>query len=73
MLRFLKTDTWVQSFLNPDGSISPAPVNPVNYCPHTDAFMADPNKDAIISQQWQEMQQRNQAAMEAAAAAAAGQ
>ena len=61
------------TIVNPDGSISPAPVNPVNYCPHTDAFMADPNKDAIISQQWQEMQQRNQAAMEAAAAAAAGQ
>lgn len=41
-----------------------------NYCPHTDAFMADPNKDAMIAQHWAEIQQRNSAAQQAAEAAA---
>ena len=62
-----------ESTILPDGSVAPAPTNTVTYCPHTDAFMADPNKDAIISAQWAEMQQRNQAAAAAAAEAAATQ
>lgn len=61
---------------DPNAPVDPnAPADPntanVTYCPHTDAFMADPNKDAIISQQWHEIQQRNQAAQAAAEAAAA--
>ena len=40
-----------------------------NYCPHNEAFMADPNAEAIISQQWAEMQQANQAAVAAQEAA----
>ena len=40
-------------------------------CPHTEAFFADPNHEAIIWQQRAEMEQRA-AAMAAAAAAAAG-
>ena len=55
--------------VNPDGTVTPA-VTP-SYCPHTDAFMADPNKDAMISQHWAEMQARNLAAQQAAEAAAA--
>jgi len=56
--------------LNPDGSIATqAPAS----CPHTDAFMADPNKDAIIAQQWAEIQARNLAAQQAAEAAAGAQ
>ncbi len=52
--------------INPDGTIAePAPMV-TNYCPHTDAFMADPNKDAVIAQQWAEIQARNAAAQAAA-------
>ncbi|MGN0307472.1 MAG: transglycosylase domain-containing protein [Lachnospiraceae bacterium] len=40
-----------------------------NYCPHNEAFMADPNAGTIISQQWAEMQQANQAAVAAQEAA----
>ena len=57
------------SITNPDESVTPA-VTP-SYCPHTDAFMTDPNKDAMISQHWAEMQARNLAAQQAAEAAAA--
>jgi len=59
-----------EPLLNPDGSIATqAPAS----CPHTDAFMADPNKDAIIAQQWAEIQARNLAAQQAAEAAAGAQ
>ena len=65
--------TTVGGTVNPDGTIT-EPVITQNYCPHTDAFMADPNKDAMISQHWAEMQARALAAQQAAeAAAAAGQ
>ena len=65
--------TTVGGTVNPDGTIS-EPVTIPNYCPHTDAFMADPNKDAMIAQHWAEMQARALAAQQAAeAAAAAGQ
>ena len=65
--------TTVGGTVNPDGTIT-APIAAPNYCPHTDAFMADPNKDAMISQHWAEMQARALAAQQAAeAAAAAGQ
>lgn len=57
------------SITNPDGSVTPAATS--SYCPHTDAFMADPNKDAMISQHWAEIQARNLAAQQAAEAAAA--
>ena len=65
--------TTVGGTVNPDGTIT-EPVVIQNYCPHTDAFMADPNKDAMISQHWAEMQARALAAQQASeAAAAAGQ
>ena len=64
------TATSAEGTVGPDGNPVPA-TNNVTYCPHTDAFMADPNKDAIIAQHWAEIQQRNQAALDAAAAAAA--
>lgn len=65
--------TTVGGTVNPDGTIT-APIVTPNYCPHTDAFMADPNKDAMISQHWAEMQARALAAQQAAeAAATAGQ
>ena len=57
------------TILNPDGTVT-YPTTAPTYCPHTDAFMADPNKDAIISQQWAEIQARNLAAQQAAEAAA---
>ena len=56
------------TIVNPDGTVTT--VAP-NYCPHNDAFMADPNKDAMISQHWAEIQARNAAAQQAAEAAAA--
>lgn len=36
----------------------------VTYCPHNEAFMADPNSSAIIAAQWAEIQARNPAAAE---------
>ena len=60
-----------EPLLNPDGSIAePAPQAPAS-CPHTDAFMSDPNKDSMIAQHWAEIQARNAAAQAAAEAAAA--
>ena len=59
------------SVTNPDGTVTNPGAAPT-YCPHTDAFMADPNRDTIITQQWAEMQARNLAAQQAAEAAAAG-
>lgn len=35
----------------------------LTYCPHNEAFMADPNAEAIIASQWNEIQARNQAAL----------
>lgn len=61
--------TTVGGTVTPDGTVAPAA--PQGYCPHTDAFMADPNKDAMISQHWAEIQARNLAAQQAAEAAAA--
>ena len=34
----------------------------ITYCPHNEAFMSDPNAQAILSSQWAEIQARNQAA-----------
>lgn len=48
--------TTVGGTVNPDGTVTDSAAN---YCPHTDALMADPNKDAIISQHWAEIQARN--------------
>lgn len=62
--------TTVGGTVTPDGTVTNPAANS-NYCPHTDALMADPNKDAIISQHWAEIQQRNLAAQQAAEAAAA--
>lgn len=64
--------TTVAGSVNPDGTVNEVTVS-YNYCPHTDAFMADPNKDAIIAQQRAEIDARNLAAQQAAEAAAAGQ
>ncbi len=36
----------------------------VTYCPHNEAFMADPNSSAIIAAQWAEIQARNPAPAE---------
>ena len=60
--------TTIAGSVNPDGTINEVTVS-YNYCPHTDAFMADPNKDAIIAQQRAEIDARNLAAQQAAAAA----
>ena len=64
--------TTIAGSVNPDGTINEVTVS-YNYCPHTDAFMADPNKDAIIAQHRAEIEARNLAAQQAAEAAAAGQ
>ena len=64
--------TTIAGSVNPDGTVNEVTVS-YNYCPHTDAFMADPNKDAIIAQHRAEIEARNLAAQQAAEAAAAGQ
>ena len=64
--------TTIAGSVNPDGTINEVTVT-YNYCPHTDAFMADPNKDAMIHQHRMEIEARNLAAQQAAEAAAAGQ
>ena len=64
--------TTIAGSVNPDGTVNEVTVS-YNYCPHTDAFMADPNKDAIIAQHRAEIDARNLAAQQAAEAAAAGQ
>ena len=37
------------------------PTSSVTYCPHNEAFMADPNAQAIIAAQWAEIQARTPA------------
>ena len=61
--------TTIAGSVNPDGTVNEVTVS-YNYCPHTDAFMADPNKDAIIAQQRAEIDARNLAAQQAAEAVA---
>ena len=51
------------------GEASTEGISGLSYCPHNEAFMADPNAEAIIVSQWEEIQARNQAAVAAQKAA----
>lgn len=60
--------------IGPDGTettVTNAPTT--NQCPHNAEFFADPNYEAVINAQREEMNQRAAAAAQAAAAAAAAQ
>ncbi len=57
---------------DPNAAVTdPTIVQQTRQCPHTQAFFADPNHEAIIAQQQAEMQQRALAAQAAAAQAEA--
>ena len=49
--------------INPDGTLATT----YTYCPHTDAFMMDPNNAAILAQQWAEIFPNNPALLPPAA------
>lgn len=56
---------------DPNQPVDPnAPLAPTQQCPHSAAFFADPNHEAVLAQQQAEMQQRALAAQAAAQAAA---
>ena len=68
----LQSGTPGATVVNEDGSVSTvAATHTENICPHNAGFFADPNYEAVINQQRNEINQRNAAAAAAAAQAAA--
>ena len=50
-----KTTEESTEMINPDGTISEETGEQYTYCPHSDAFMMDPNNAAVIAQHYAEM------------------
>ena len=58
---FVAPETTTEEVINEDGTIGVTQAQ--TYCPHSDAFMMDPNNNAILAQQYAEIAAKNPAAI----------